>query len=242
MTSPSPDLPTLIKANIFASRESNYEHGLKLKLGEEGAILIYHIDPASAQTDLCVGCEILTINDHRVASVQKAEEMLVHYMDKKGVAKIVASKGGRPRGTKYVLVKNTPDKSIFNGGDNVIAGLELEQKNGYVRVATSPMDGFFSKVRLGKNDCIWSIDGVSVNDVEQIRHALKEASGKIVFVLTYNSFRKLKTTVMANVSVQSGSDKWKLMMAEAGEADNQPGRLEDIYNVNEKVRRVIVVG
>jgi C-terminal processing protease CtpA/Prc len=139
-------------------------------------------------------------------------------------------------------VKTTPDKSIFNGGDNVIAGLELEQKNGYVRVVTSPMDGFFSKVRLGKNDCIWSIDGVSVNDVEQIRHALKEASGKIVFVLTYNSFRKLKTTVMANVSVQSGSDKWKLMMAEAGEADNQPGRLEDIYNVNEKVRRVIVVG
>lgn len=235
MTTPATEeLPTLIKPNIFANRDC--QHGLKLKLGEEGAILIYHIEEGfeANKTDLCEGCEILSINDHRVASVQKAEDMLIHYMDKKGVAKIVASKGGRPRGTKYVLVKNTSDKSIFDGSDNVIAGAELEQRDGYVRVTAAPTSGFFSKVRMKKNDCIWSINGVTVKDLNQIRHELKEASGKIVFILMYNSFRKLKTTVMANVAMQMKDvDKWKFAIKSVGE---QPTRLEDEYDIHQKVR------
>ena len=236
MTTPS-DLPTLIQANVFATRESEYQHGFSVKLGEDGAILVYHIEPGSeaSKTDLCEGCEILSINDHRVASVQKAEEMLTHYMDKKGMAKIVASKGGRPRGTKYVLVKNTKDKSIFDGGDDVIAELALEQRKGYVRVVDTPQSGFFSKVRLKKSDCIWSVDGQAVHDIDQIRHKLKEASGKIVFLLTYNSFRKLKTTVMANMSRSiTGGDPWKIMMGAVGE--DQATRLQDAYLVEEKVR------
>lgn len=241
MTTPADDLPTLIKANVFASRGSDSQHGFKIKLGEEGAILIYHIEPGSeaTKTDLCVGCEILTINDHRVASVQKAEEMLAYYMDKKGVVKIVASKGGRPRGTKYVLVKNTSDPSMFDGNNSVVAGLELEQRDGYVRVVEAPASGFFSKVRMNRNDCIWSIDGVAVTDLSQLRHGLKEASGKIVFILIYNSFRKLRTTVMANVAIQiKGAEKWKLLIRSM---KDQPDRLEDQYDIHQKVRLLCYV-
>ena len=236
MTTPS-DLPTLIQANVFATRESEYQHGFNIKLGEDGAILIYHIESGSeaSKTDLCEGCEILSINDHRVASVQKAEEMLSHYMDKKGMVKIVASKGGRPRGTKYVLLKNTKDKAIFDGSDDVIDELVLEQRNGYVRVVEAPQSGFFAKVRLNKSDCIWSVDGQSVQDINKIREELKKASGKIVYLLIYNSFRKLKTTVMANMSRSMlGGDPWKIMMGAVGE--DKATRLQDAYLVQEKVR------
>jgi C-terminal processing protease CtpA/Prc len=237
MTTPADELPTLIKADVFFSPKSVNEHGISLKLGEDAAILIYHVDPNSqtAKTDLSEGCEILSINDHRVATVQKAEEMLKYYMDKKGFAKVVASKGGRPRGTKYVLVKNTSDKSIFEGEGANIDGLDLEQRNGYVRVVTAPTSGFFSKVRMNKNDCIWSINGVSVTDLNQVRHELKLAQGKIVFMLIYNSFRKLKTTVMANVSLQNkGYDKW---MAVLNSVEDKADRLEDQYDIHQKVSR-----
>jgi C-terminal processing protease CtpA/Prc len=237
MTTPADELPKLIKENVFFSPKISNEHGIYLKLGEEGAILIYHIDPKSeaAKTDLCEGCEVLSINDHRVASVQKAEEMLVHYMGKKGLAKVVASKGGRPRGTKYVLVKNTSDKSIFEGEGTTIDGLELEQRDGYVRVAASPASGFFDKVRMNKNDCIWSINGVTVKDLHAVRHELKVAEGKIVYLLMYNSFRKLKTTVMANVSLKlKGDDKWTAIL---NSVEDKADRLEEQYDIHQKVRR-----
>ena len=239
MTTPDNNLPTLIRDNVFSADEAN-QHGVSLKIGEEGAIIIYHIDPDSqaSKTELCVGCEILSINDHRVATLKKADEMLLHYIDTKGFVKVVASKKDKPRGTKYVLVKNTKDKSIFEGGSNEIDGLELEQKDGYVRVASTPKSGIFSRVRISKGDCIWSINGTTVKDINQIRHELNEASGKIIFILTYNSFRKLKTTVRTNIAINpGGKDKWALVMGAVGK--NKTDRLVDQYDIHNKVRQII---
>ena len=179
---------------------------------------------------------VIVVDDHVPPEhVKKGYEVV----NEKGVVKIVASKGGRPRGTKYVLVKNTSDPSMFDGNNSVVAGLELEQRDGYVRVIEAPASGFFSKVRMNRNDCIWSIDGVAVTDLSQLRHELKEASGKIVFILMYNSFRKLRTTVMANVAIQTkGAEKWKLLMRSM---KDQPDRLEDQYDIHQKVRLLCYV-
>jgi hypothetical protein len=233
MTTPA-DLPSLVSARVLASPDHE-THGLRIKKGQEGAITIYHIEPdsAAAQSELYVGCEILSINDHRVASVEKCIEMLVYYLDKKGMADIVASKGSRPRGTSYVLVKNTKDKSIFDGGSDEIDGMQVEQKDGYVRIADTPTTGFFSKVRLRRGDCIWSIDGKMVQDIQQIRQEFKGAEGKIVYVLTYNSFRKLKSVVMTVSKKMGVTGKWQLG---SGADTEESSRIEDVYNIHEKVR------
>eukprot|EP00956_Cyclotella_meneghiniana_P016778 scaffold26777_cov50-Cyclotella_meneghiniana.AAC.2 len=236
MAAPAPNLPPLIKASVQASTESISKHGFALKVGQEGAIKIYNIDPNSeaSKTELTAGCEILTINDHRVASVDKANEMLTYYMEKKGAAKIMAGKGRRPRGTKYVLVKMTKDTSIFDGSNGVIAGMECEQRDGYVRVLSPPTSGFFHNVRISKNDCIWAINGVAVTTLNEIREQLKMATGKIVCILTYNSFRKLKTTIMSQVSyTTAGSDKWGNIFNSLGQ--DQSTRLEDVYVIQEKL-------
>eukprot|EP00804_Cyclotella_cryptica_P013925 CCRYP_002443-RB/>CCRYP_002443-RB protein AED:0.14 eAED:0.12 QI:0/0.90/0.83/0.91/0.27/0.16/12/5480/483 len=231
MASPS-DPPTLIQAQVVASPGHESPRGFRIKQGDEGAILIYYIEPgsAAAETELRVGCEILSINDHRVASTKKAEEMLTYYMDKKGVVDIVVSKGGRPRGTRYVLIKNETDKSIFNGGSNVIDGLKLEEKKGYTRVAEAPTTGFFSKVRLNKGDCIWTINGNIVRDLDQMRHELNQATGKILFILTYNSFRKLKTSMMSAAACELNAGGKRHLVS-----IGKTAKLEDTYNIHEKL-------
>lgn len=170
-----------------------------------------------------------------MASVDKAEEMLIHYMDKKGVAKILAGKGRRPRGTKYVLVKMAKDPSIFDGSDGVIAGMQCEQHDGYVRVLSPPEKGPFHNVRISKNDCIWAINGVAVTTLREIREQLKMATGKIICILTYNSFRKLKTTIMSHTTATrtTGSDKWLDVFKSLGQDEST--RLEDVYDIQGKL-------
>lgn len=160
---------------------------------------------------------------------------------------ILASHGERPRGSLYLLAKNTAMSSnghgemaqssaedVLYGTGNAIDGLELEEmRGGRVRVLSnkSSSSGIFAGLRLNKGDCIFSIDGTPVSSIDEVREALREALFKmnhnLVPILTYNVFRRLKTTVMT------------AMCSNAFMGDRQqvgkPVDIEDMYNVQEKV-------
>lgn len=221
MANQTSSYPTI--AEIEVKQFGEAQHGLKVKRGHEGAIKIYHIDPEShaASTELEEGCEILSINGHLSKnSVTRCEEMVDYFTTKLGKVTILVSVGYRPSGTTFVMAKNTSEKSIFDGDGSTIDGLELlEERGGRVRVV-QVSSGFFSSCKLNKGDDIWTIDGKEVYCIDDARTALQGATGDHIPILTYNSFRKIKSAVMNSTSRS---------LANNGEAL----RIEDLYNVHE---------
>jgi len=221
MANKSSSYPTIVEIEV--KQFGDAQHGLKVKRGEDRAITIYHIDPESqaASSELVEGSEILSINGHLAKnSVTRCEEMLDFFTSKLGKVNIIVSVGYRPRGTTFVMAKNTTTKGIFDGVDSCIDGLKLqEERGGRVRiVGVGP--GFFSSLKLNKGDDIWTIDGKEVYCIDDARMALKGATGKHIPILTYNSFRKVKSAVMNITTARSLT---------SGKAEN----ITDLYNVHE---------
>ena len=212
--------PVVVEIEVKQFGEA--QHGLKVKRGQEGAIIIYHIEEnqASASTDLEEGCEILSINGHLAKnSVTRCEEMLDYFTEKLGKINLTLSIGYRPKGTTYLIAKRPKDKDIFDGVDSNINGLQLEEeRGGRVRVVgLGP--GFFEGLKFNKGDDIWTIDGKEVYCIDDARTALMAASGAHIPILTYNAFRKVKSAVM-NVSTLS------LMKGKVE-------KINDLYNIHE---------
>eukprot|EP00986_Skeletonema_menzelii_P002634 scaffold722_cov147-Skeletonema_menzelii.AAC.4 len=220
MANQTSSYPKIVEIEI--KRFGDEQHGLKVKRGHEGAIKIYHIDPEShaASTELVEGSEILSINGHLAkSSVTRCEEMLDYFTTKLGKVNILVSIGYRPRGTTFVMAKNTTNKGIFDGVESSINGLELlEERGGRVRVV-QVRSGFFSSCKLNKGDDIWTIDGKEVYCIDDARTALKGATGNHIPILTYNSFRKIKSAVMNNTSRSLTNGKAE--------------KIEDLYNVHD---------
>lgn len=216
--------PTIAEIEIKQFGEA--QHGLNVKRGNEneGAILIYRIDPEShaASTELAEGSELLSVNGHLAKnSVTRCTEMLDYFTEKLGKVTIVVSAGYRPPGTTFVMAKNTTTEGIFDGDDSVINGLELqEERGGRVRVVKVG-EGFFSGMKLNRGDDIWSIDGKEIYSIADARLALKEATGNHIPILTYNSFRKIKSAVMNNTSRSLTNGKAE--------------KITDLYNIHEKL-------
>lgn len=206
-------------------------------------------------TQLSVGCEVLGVNDHKVrhGNVGRTLEMLDYYIEKNGKVDILASNGPRPRGSYYLVAKCISNKknkgnkttvaplpqSIFSGAtSNIIDGIELEETKhtNRVRIASDnppTRTGSFSKLRLNKGDAIYTIDGIPIASIDNVRGALADAAEKnhiLVPILTYNVFRRLKATVMTAIcsgAFKSGGDREQVV----GERVN----IEDMYNVHEKL-------
>mmetsp|Transcript_6064 Transcript_6064/g.11062 ORF Transcript_6064/g.11062 Transcript_6064/m.11062 type:complete len:554 (-) Transcript_6064:486-2147(-) len=241
----APDsLPTFQTFPVKATPKLTPTHGLHLKNGEEGAIHIYYLEPTSAAAAANPAlfaavesgkCEILSVNGHRLRSPRRCLEMVDIYMKKRGACDILVSLGGRSRGTTYVMTKNVKDRSIFSEeasrDPSVIDELVLEQKKDSIRVLNDPSltSGFFSKHPVRKGDYIWAIDGKEIRTIDDARKALMGAKGALIPILTYNSFRKLRTTVMADTTREIIKEN-KRVGAKAS-----PVRIEQKYKIEEKL-------
>ena len=168
----------------------------------------------------------------------------------------MASWGDRPRGSLYLVAKNIiVDRSdIFYGTDSIVDGLSLEEMpGGRVRIVANnddddnniiglPTSGFFSGLRLNNGDCILSVGGLPIGSIADVRRALEHAAMRgrhaSVPILTYNVFRRLKTTVMTAMVCRNCTsfgrerrDSATTMMMDAV----RPVNIEDTYDVQEKV-------
>lgn len=176
---------------------------------------------------------------------------------------ILASHGDRPRGSSYLIAKldKHVDPEIFEGTDNTIDGLELEETvEGQVKVVkttttttstSTSTDGnnnntnttnTFDNLHLNERDSIYTIDGIPITSISNARSAFINAvqqNHTCVPILTYNAFRRLKATVMSTrmLAGLSGGNYW--------DSKQQQMNIRDVYNVHEKVseieRELIVV-
>ena len=134
-----------------------------------------------------------------MGNAEKCAELLKHYATKKARIEILASAGPLPAGALYVLCKagKKPIRPILDDGS--LQGLFLkEEKRGAVRVKTIGQDGIFANARINKRDILLAIDGRKVHTIKDCEHALKNASRNVVPILTYNVFRKLRSTIVVS--------------------------------------------
>ena len=145
----------------------------------------------------------------------------------------------------YIVAKNSNKPNAqssntdpFSGTGTIINGLELEETaGGRVRVlsAENASIGCFSGLRLNKGDCIYTINGTPVKSIIEARGVLKDAADEnhvMIPILTYNVFRRLRTTVMSTqMLVGMAGKSWNLIQERRKSAN-----IEDVYNVQEKVR------
>jgi len=100
--------------------------------------------------------------------------------------------------------------------DGSLQGLFLKEGGGVVRVEGIGSDkGLFTKVKINKKDVIMTINGVEVRSIKECEDAImmqhKSVGGdNIIPILTYNVFRKAKSTMVveatSNSAVEGGGD------------------------------------
>ncbi len=172
---------------------------------------VARIKPGSAasRTPLEVGFEILSIHDHRVKNAQRCVEMLKHYTHKEESVEIVASAGVRPIGARYVLIKMAGNESepLQTSDDGSLHGLFLEYKRGRVLVSGMASSGLFVSSKINKGDMILSIAGRPIHEISDCDRALKKVSRGLVPILTYNPFRKLRSTIQVNTMREKGQKR-----------------------------------
>jgi len=234
MVSPN-DAPPIVCFTIF--KHDDEPLGMRIKQGVDSAVIVYHVDPGTAAADCVLAdspChEILSVNDHKVRSPADCVEMLKRYTEKNGKVEIVASAAERGGGFSYVMAKNTSKKQRFRGSGLEIDGLKLSELpgGGGIKVTQAATSGFFSSAKVNKGDIILSIDGKKIFSVEDARTSLLRSSRNYVPILTFNLFRRLKTSVMSD-SVRVVKSAVSLM--KKPESTEQK-KIHECYDVGDKL-------
>jgi len=194
-------IPALIHFVLRRDPDKN-SLGLLVRQGADDAVEVARIKPESAasRTPLEVGFEILSIHDHRVKNAQRCVEMLKHYTHKEESVEIVASAGVRPNGARYVLIKRdgSDAEPHHTSDDGSLHGLFLENKRGRVLVSGMASSGLFVNSKINKGDMILSIAGRPIHEISDCDRALKKVTRGLIPILTYNPFRKLRSTIQVN--------------------------------------------
>jgi hypothetical protein len=197
--------------------------------GSNNTAEVTHIssDGPASRSGLKVGYQILCINDHRVPSVEKCAELFKHYIAKTSCLQILASAGPLPPGCQYVLVKankERPLRTVLNDGS--FQGLFLEEEDGAVRAKDVGKTGIFARAKINKRDVVATINGYATRTIKDCEIALRKSTTDIVPVLTFNVFRKARSTLF--VSSTSNS-------AERSDSVHSPRSVTELYEMGKEL-------
>jgi hypothetical protein len=141
------------------------------------------------------------------------------------------SAGTLPLGCSYALVKAN-QKLVKEDGS--LQGLFLKEDRKLVRVVDVSSNGLFAGIGINKRDVIMAIDEHEVRTVKGCEKALKQATRDVIPVLTYNVFRKAKSSFLAektsnNVATVSACEN-------AGRSVKEKKRVfSDVYEIGREV-------
>ena len=200
-------IPPLICVTL-KRRPEDKSLGLQVCQGEDDAVEVVGISPGgpASMTPLQCGFEILSINDHRIRDAQRCVDMLKFYI-KKGVdVDIVASAGARTPGALYVMVKRKNAKEPLSSStstgpdDGSFHGLFLEDNGGRVRVSGFGASGMILGSKINRGDVLLSLDGHPIHSIDDCRRALEKVTRLLIPILTYNLFRKFRSSIMVKAA------------------------------------------
>lgn len=146
------------------------------------------------------------------------------------------SAGTLPPGCSYALVKVNQKLVKTTLEDGSLQGLFLEEdrKLKLVRVVDISSNGLFAGIGINKRDVIMAIDEHEVRTVKGCEEALKQATRDVIPVLTYNVFRKAKSSFLA----EKTSNKVATVSAceNAGRSVKEKKRVfSDVYEIGREV-------
>jgi len=207
--------------------------GMKISQGSDGTpkvSVIKSSGPAS-RSELQVGHQLLCINSHRVRAAEQGVRLFKHYLAKGAPLELLMSAGTLPLGCSYALVKAN-QKLVKEDGS--LQGLFLKEDRKLVRVVDVSSNGLFAGIGINKRDVIMAIDEHEVRTVKGCEKALKQATRDVIPVLTYNVFRKAKSSFLAektsnNVATVSACEN-------AGRSVKEKKRVfSDVYEIGREL-------
>lgn len=146
------------------------------------------------------------------------------------------SGGALPPGCAYALVKVDNEQPMMTTlEDGSLQGLFLKENGGKggLLVESIGSNGLFTKVKINKKDVIMAVNGIEVNSIKNCEDAMmqnKLLGGDLIPTLTYNVFRKAKSTLViettSNSAVEGNSLKTKKRV------------ISDVYDMGKEVSSV----
>ena len=140
----------------------------------------------------------MSINGKRVKCAEKCAQIFKYYATKKSNVEVLASTGHLPAGCKYVLVKAEEPLKTLLEDDGSLQGLFLKEEGGVVRIKDIGPNGVFAGEKFNIRDVVLRIHGYEIRTVKDCERALKEVSRDIIPVVTYNVFRKARSTFLVS--------------------------------------------
>ncbi|EED94314.1 predicted protein [Thalassiosira pseudonana CCMP1335] len=163
---------------------------------EAGVVVVKDMSPTSifAETTLRKGHEILSINSHRVKCPMRAAKIIKSI---KGDVNFFVSEGQRAPGVRYVRVKkedtlesttSVAQDEKYTTKDNANGiGIQLESRQGLVRVTHVDADGLFGKASLFPGDIILTVNGEATNNSSHaMKLLLKSQESNLIIALVYS--------------------------------------------------------
>jgi hypothetical protein len=188
-------LPTII--HVAVDKKSDDEIGLSL-IEKNGSTVVSEVSKSGLfQSKLAEGCEILSVNGHKVRSPRSFIRMM---KDVRGQIFVMASSSPSPPGAKFIVVK----KSTL-GYEEEEQGISFQKVNGVLRVQSIKETGVFAESNIGEGDLCLSIDGVPAISENVAMRSLTRAHGNVA-LLVFPMANFWKSVV--ELTIDDKYDRW----------------------------------
>jgi len=185
-------LPTIV--HITVKKNSNDEIGLSL-IEKNGTTVVSEVSKSGLfRSKLKEGCELLSINGHKVTSPRSFIRMIKDFT---GQVIIVASSSPSPPGAKFILAKKPEQQEQQE--------ISFRKVDGVLRVEGIKETGIFAEIDLSKGDICLSINGVPAISENVAIRALARAQGNVALLMfpLANFWRS-----MVELTIDAKYDRW----------------------------------
>ena len=188
-------LPTIV--HIAVDKKSDDEIGLSL-IEKNGSTVVSEVSKSGLfQSKLAEGCEILSVNGHKVRSPRSFIRMM---KDVRGQIFIMASSSPSPPGAKFIVVEKST-----RGYEEEEQDISFQKVNGVLRVQSIKETGVFEGADIGEGDLCLSIDGVPAISESVAMRALTRAHGNVA-LLVFPMANFWKSVV--ELTIDDKYDRW----------------------------------
>jgi len=190
-------LPTIV--HITVEKNPKDEIGLSL-IEKYGTTVVSEVSKSGLfRSKLKEGCELLSINGHKVTSPRSFIRMMKDFT---GQIVIMASSDPSPPGAKFIVVKKSFE---FVGDKDEEQDISFQKLNGILRVEGIKEAGIFAETDISEGDLCLSINGVPAISENVAMRALARTQGNVALLLfpMANFWRS-----MVELTIETKYDRW----------------------------------
>lgn len=192
-------IPSILSSTIVKSSPSQ-KVGLAFRKAT-GTVVIEKIVPGSPfdGTAIRPGCELLSINGHRLRSARRAAEIV---RESGSTLSLVASDAPRPPGTMYTTI--SLKEYVISAGEDYAAGMHFKMKHGLVQLVKVDAESPITATPMKVGDYVLAVNGSVAGGISKAVEILSSSNDDLVPILYFN-MRQLRVSLVDKVI----GDVWK---------------------------------